>query len=464
MTEVARKRVDPALSAFVYNSTGLELQLNDLINFSKTFIPAKAWSSTAISLKATAGLRELPVDHQISLISYGREFLQKSGYFFRDDDTRIITGEEEALFDFLGTLVAFQTTLENNTIGTADLGGSSQQIAFAHQNFANFASLCTANMSLELGNEFLSCDPQWQLTLPKTETAQKYPPHINIYAQSFRQMGIIAAMDEMISSAVIKHEAADSEDGTRAVKALAVPLNATPPSCLHPIDSHPISPHPIKRTSHDHENIAADSTTTATTTESCLYDSPNFAASPPSRDVLVHPCLPRGTFPPDSRFPSYELHGRGDFHSCVEEIRRVLLPRVTEATDVTCLHRLRPKTIVGIDSFPKVLQMLNLTKESVAPAEIQAAAEVVCTRSWEDLLSDFPPHTPSYRAHRACFGGSFIFVMLVDVFGLDPLDATAFKPIESRGSHELSWAIGAALQTAMGFSYRKWNASGELGA
>ena len=54
-----------------------------------------------------------------------------------------------------------------------------------------------------------------------------------------------------------------------------------------------------------------------------------------------------------------------------------------------------------------------------------------------------------YRAQRACFGATYVYSMLVDVYGIEEDDKEAFLPIDSVGEHELSWALGAAVFSAM---------------
>jgi hypothetical protein len=50
-------------------------------------------------------------------------------------------------------------------------------------------------------------------------------------------------------------------------------------------------------------------------------------------------------------------------------------------------------------------------------------------------LSDFPGYKP-YRAQRACFGATYVYLMLTDVYGLNPNDK-AFIAIENLGNMEL---------------------------
>ena len=127
-----------------------------------------------------------------------------------------------------------------------------------------------------------------------------------------------------------------------------------------------------------------------------------------------------------------------------------MLVRQAQLTiDLKCLKMHRPKVMVGMDNYPKVLEILGIPQSiSVPPSEIRRRAIDVCRRSWTDLLAEFPGFMP-YRAQRACFGATYVYSMLVDVYGIEEDDKEAFLPIDSVGEHELSWALGAAVFSAM---------------
>ena len=50
-----------------------------------------------------------------------------------------------------------------------------------------------------------------------------------------------------------------------------------------------------------------------------------------------------------------------------------------------------------------------------------------------------------------------MYSMLIDLYGIDPDDDTAFVPIDQTNDlrHELSWALGAAVFSALGLSYER---------
>ena len=91
---------------------------------------------TSVYLRATAGLRLLPSDARTALLSGARDAIAQSGFASCTstlDCPRMVTGEEEARFDWLSANAALFLLggAANGTVGVLDLGGGSTQIAFA---------------------------------------------------------------------------------------------------------------------------------------------------------------------------------------------------------------------------------------------------------------------------------------------------------------------------------------------
>ena len=123
----------------------------------------------------------------------------------------------------------------------------------------------------------------------------------------------------------------------------------------------------------------------------------------------------------------------------------------------------RPHLVVGLDNFPKVLEVLGLSdpnpleieegesaiialrKRSISPANIASAGKVACSQNWEQLLLNLPgENQPSYRAQRACYGSAFIYTLLISVYNM-PEDSQEFVPLEALTPFgELGWALGMA--------------------
>lgn len=427
IVEVAHMRVIPALSTFVRNSAGLTAQIDKLVEFAMTIAPSSSWSSTSICLKATAGLRSLNEEDQNYLISATAAALEKSVFLFDKSKTKVISGAEEALFDILAVTALFQTYKEGFiTLGAADMGGSSQQIAFLYSsNSSNAKSevhlgpysrdprkaidvIVDQNGESSAAKMSEKCSPDWRIGIPGTTEI------VEIFSKSFEDMGIIGAMDIALNEFYTNKTTPEDCLTSSASSGDLEPDNST----LNPSDSF----------SHNVE-----------------------IAAKPSCILPLHPCLPDGPFPDVPGFIGYPqpLHGKGNFDKCHQLLRGVLVPQAERVVDLDCIKRHRPKVMVGMDNYPKALEILGIPQSiSVAPSTIKQLARAVCRRPWKELLSEYPDFMP-YRAQRACFGATYVYTMLVDIYGIEEDDKEAFLPVDSVGEHELSWALGSAVFSAM---------------
>jgi hypothetical protein len=67
----------------------------------KPQVPEPQWPQTPVQLLATAGLRMLPGDASGALLQEARRLLGGSGFLFRDEWARVISGQEEGLFGWV---------------------------------------------------------------------------------------------------------------------------------------------------------------------------------------------------------------------------------------------------------------------------------------------------------------------------------------------------------------------------
>ena len=111
--------------------------VQQLINAAKERIPAKYWSKTPITLKATAGLRLLPQEESEAIIKEVKKVLENSG-FQPDDEEKLIeimNPMEEGLFAWFTVnylLGSFGSNKHlSGSAASLDLGGGSTQITFA---------------------------------------------------------------------------------------------------------------------------------------------------------------------------------------------------------------------------------------------------------------------------------------------------------------------------------------------
>lgn len=119
----------PGLDAFVYHKKPEKLKkslakyLGSLIDFAKSVLKDKEdqWHTYPIFLKATGGMRTLPQTERVRLMDIVRELFNDHENFnpfdFKDEQARVISGEEEAIYGWVGVNFA-KGTLISNSVGS----------------------------------------------------------------------------------------------------------------------------------------------------------------------------------------------------------------------------------------------------------------------------------------------------------------------------------------------------------
>ena len=135
LEEVLQKKVTP-ISSYVNDLKGLSSSISDLARLAETVIPFECRSSTQIQLMATAGMRLVTKDDRTRIFDSVRSVLRESSFQFKDAWASVITGQMEAVYDWISVnLAAGALPLENSKsldrlVGAADLGGASAQLAY----------------------------------------------------------------------------------------------------------------------------------------------------------------------------------------------------------------------------------------------------------------------------------------------------------------------------------------------
>jgi Golgi nucleoside diphosphatase len=100
----------------------LRKYLGALIEFAKTVLQEKEdqWSTYPIYLKATGGLRTLPRHERVRIMTAVRELFNDHETFnpfsFEDERARVISGEEEAIYGWVGVNFALGTLIQDSTL------------------------------------------------------------------------------------------------------------------------------------------------------------------------------------------------------------------------------------------------------------------------------------------------------------------------------------------------------------
>jgi len=160
----------PGLDVFSYHKDADDLKeaiggyLGSLLDFAKTVLKDKEdeWHTYPIYLKGTGGLRTLSQSERVRIIDCVRELFHDKTYNpfdFDDERARVISGEEEAIYGWVGVNFAKGTLIEQSegvgavtynpklTYGMVEMGGASTQIAVYENNGDLMANL----FKLQLG-------------------------------------------------------------------------------------------------------------------------------------------------------------------------------------------------------------------------------------------------------------------------------------------------------------------------
>ena len=188
-------RLRPSLDTFAQIKDDDEMlqaikdYLQPLLEFAETVLHEKRnkFGEYPIFLRATAGMRILNTEDRARVMDAVRHALRDKAYSpfaFVDEQARVLSGEEEAIYDWtgvnflLGTLVG-QSAGSGSVVepalthGALDLGGGSTQIAFFEPNGDIMSNL----FKLQIGQA----------------------KHWNLYAHSFLFYGINEAIDRFHS-------------------------------------------------------------------------------------------------------------------------------------------------------------------------------------------------------------------------------------------------------------------------
>eukprot|EP00931_Biecheleriopsis_adriatica_P096174 TRINITY_DN69826_c0_g1_i1.p1 TRINITY_DN69826_c0_g1~~TRINITY_DN69826_c0_g1_i1.p1 ORF type:complete len:482 (-),score=75.22 TRINITY_DN69826_c0_g1_i1:42-1487(-) len=132
MSEVMPSEADESrfvmgpLSDYFHEPCSAGPALLKLLNAAEDYIPADAWHTTPVWLRATAGFRLLPVTQAVAVFDCINEYLRKPGLTkFSWKNAQMASGDMEAVYGYISI-----NALESEHVGILELGGASMQIAF----------------------------------------------------------------------------------------------------------------------------------------------------------------------------------------------------------------------------------------------------------------------------------------------------------------------------------------------
>lgn len=127
------EEIKPGLSSYADKPTEGADRLKDLIAKAQNFIPQDKWSTTPISLKATAGLRLLPKAKADAILDAVEKVVKASGFLTNENSVGIMDGVDEGIFSWftVNFLLDRIGGAVSKTVAALDLGGGSTQITVA---------------------------------------------------------------------------------------------------------------------------------------------------------------------------------------------------------------------------------------------------------------------------------------------------------------------------------------------
>ncbi|CAH1105013.1 unnamed protein product [Psylliodes chrysocephalus] len=167
----------PGLSSFAKEPKKGAATIVSLLEKAKNEIPEEYWSKTPVVLRATAGLRMLPLDQSEKLLESVKEVFRKASFLTRDNSVEIMDGTDEGVFSWF--TVNFLLDRLNgdpaSTVAALDLGGGSTQVTFA----------AMTPVSLKQNDKIqLVASPRGQ---------------VPVYTNSFSGLGLMAARHAIIT-------------------------------------------------------------------------------------------------------------------------------------------------------------------------------------------------------------------------------------------------------------------------
>jgi Golgi nucleoside diphosphatase len=170
------RRIEPGLSSYAQNPEGVRGSLHGLLELATEAVPQSYYACTAVTLKATAGLRLLPEAQQQKILEVASETLAASP--FRSRGASIISGAQEGVYGWLTVNYLLGSMgSADATVVTIDMGGASTQVVFETE---------------KTSGEWLPFNYAHQLRTPKRSIA--------LYQHSYLGLGLNEAKRTMMTA------------------------------------------------------------------------------------------------------------------------------------------------------------------------------------------------------------------------------------------------------------------------
>lgn len=417
-------RLRPGISTFSTIKDDEELKkaiaeyLQPLLDFAKAVLHAKSqyYDKFPIYLRATAGMRILDPSDRLRLLQAIRSLLATPSYnpfYFVDEHARVLSGEEEAVFDWTGvnflmgglvgeSIGAGTVVNPKKTHGALDLGGSSTQISFYEPNQDIMANL----FKLQIGQA----------------------KHWNVYAHSFLFYGMNEAMDRF--EARLAH-------GQGAKKRLAEGIYNP---CL-PGGSN--------------KSIRTNIHFTSEGVETWEYNS-----TYPSGDGSYQATL-------------LNADERGNPTECMELTKKLLhleengFCNFAHKGDCSLAGRYQPELpedveFIGFSNYFDVWNFLKLHERATID-ELEQATITICNMTLEELRDFNDDFVDEDELTTSCFRSSYVFQLLHNGYGFKRNDT--IRVVDVLGGQKVGWALGSMIYeiNTLPWSYKHGDPTWKIG-
>mmetsp|Transcript_32082 Transcript_32082/g.78140 ORF Transcript_32082/g.78140 Transcript_32082/m.78140 type:complete len:732 (+) Transcript_32082:86-2281(+) len=372
----------------------LRKYLGPLLEFAKTVLQDKEdqWSSYPIYLKATGGLRTLPQHDRVRIMDAVRTLFNDHETFnpfaFKDEQARVISGEEEAIYGWVGVNFALDTLIKDSekhlfvdpklTYGMVEMGGASTQIAF----FENSQDLMANLFKLQLGAT----------------------RHWNVYVHSYLYVGINGAFSRLNGRLYGK--------GTNVNPCLPVGSEIDVESWIHMNEFGRFYPRSANESTS--YNTTMVSRTATMDVEECSDRTYRLLR----KDANEEWC-------------DFEMDGNCAFAG----IYQPPMPKVTDKTT----------EFIATSNFVDVFQFLGLG-ERANVSEIGEGAREVCKLTWKELKKydeKLEEQHDEDTLKQMCFRSLFVYHLLAEGWGFG--DDYTLNAVDVINGQKLGWALGCML-------------------
>ncbi|XP_027932301.1 probable apyrase 6 isoform X3 [Vigna unguiculata] len=121
----------------------------ELVRFAKGKVPHREWGNTVVRLAASEELEQLGSEEAEKVLECCRRALKASGFLFKDEWARVVSGEEQGISSWVAVNYALGNLGREpqETTGIVELGGASLQVASTKLNADLAHSLRTIRLS-----------------------------------------------------------------------------------------------------------------------------------------------------------------------------------------------------------------------------------------------------------------------------------------------------------------------------